>query len=103
MLTRYDVIRMALEAWADAGDGWVCLEWFDGKSSNFERFAAAVYAAGAAAEREACAQLCDGEPRSGRQGAARNGPDGAGAWYEGSPMHRVTSAIAAAIRQRGAA
>jgi hypothetical protein len=55
------------------------------------------------AEREACAQLCEGEPRSGRQGAARNGPAGAGAWYEGSPMHRVTSAIAAAIRQRGAA
>ena len=103
MLTRDDVIRMAREAWADAGDGWVCLEWFDGKAENFERFAAAAYAAGAAAEREACALACEGEPRTGRQGAARNGPDGAGAWYEGSPMHRVTSAIAAAIRQRGAA
>jgi len=99
MLTRDDVIRMAREAWADAGDGWVATEWFDGKAENFERFAAAV----AAAEREACAQLCEGEPRTGRQGAARNGPDGAGAWHEGSPMHRVTSAIAAAIRQRGAA
>lgn len=105
MLSRDDVIRMARECGAivirarNGGDG--CLARFD--RDDLERFAEAVYAAGAAAEREACAQLCEGEPRTGRQGAARKGPDGAGAWYEGSPMHRVTSAIAAAIRQRGAA
>lgn len=56
MLSRDDVIRTAREAWADAGDGWVATEWFDGKAENFERFAAAAYAAGAAAERERIAR-----------------------------------------------
>ena len=49
-MNRDDVIRMAREA------GIV----FDDKAAPFyERLAAAAYAAGAAAEREACAMVCD--------------------------------------------
>jgi hypothetical protein len=102
MLTRDDVIRMAREA-DPAGDAGKLVYLAEIGTGTLERFAAAAYAAGAAAEREACALLCEGDLRTARQGAARQGPEGAGAWYEGSPMHRVTQAIAAAIRQRGAA
>ena len=53
MLTRDDVIRMAKQAGGyHAGE-------FHGRIEAMERFAAAAYAAGAAAEREACAQVCD--------------------------------------------
>ena len=61
MLTRDDVIRIAAEAGALR---YTNRHLKDEPSHAFaigmlERFAAAVYAAGAAAEREACAQVCD--------------------------------------------
>lgn len=55
-LSREEIIRMAREsgiplAWvSDTG----VIQW-----SQLERFASAAYAAGAAAEREACAELCE--------------------------------------------
>ena len=56
MLTRDDVIQMANDAGitfvTEFGVASATHEWL-------ERFAAAAYAAGAAAEREACAQVCD--------------------------------------------
>ena len=52
MLSRDDVIRMAREAEAEQ----LTCAWL---MPELERFAAAAYAAGAAAEREACAQVCD--------------------------------------------
>lgn len=55
MLTRADVIRMAREVGASSP-----LSNFNHAESDLlERFAAAAYAAGQAAEREACANLCD--------------------------------------------
>ena len=56
-MTREDIIRMAREARFEqiAGDDWVCF------TEEIERFAALV----AAAEREACAKVCDEMEASG--------------------------------------
>jgi hypothetical protein len=52
MTDREDIIRMAREAWKDAGEGWVTERWFLDRAGALERFAALV----AAAEREACSR-----------------------------------------------
>ena len=52
-MNREDIIRMAREA----GFG-PAVEWSE-VYPPFERFAKAAYAAGAAAEREACAKVCE--------------------------------------------
>jgi hypothetical protein len=54
-MTQDEVIEMARQAWADAGEGWVAKEWFDDRVKAFEAFAKLV----AAKEREACAKVCD--------------------------------------------
>ena len=54
-MTQDEVIVMAKQAWADAGDAWVAKEWFDDRAKAFEAFAKLV----AAKEREACAKVCD--------------------------------------------
>jgi len=59
-MTRDDVIRMAKEA--GVHDSWD-LNWWD---PYYERFAKLV----AAAEREACAKVCDGWPDYNVQGLA---------------------------------
>ena len=56
-MNKDDVIRMAREAgfeelFKDSHD-WVCF------TEEIERFFQAAFAAGAAAEREACAKVCD--------------------------------------------
>lgn len=74
MTDRDDIIRMAREA----GGGTT---WWPIYADTLERFFHAAYAAGAKAEREACAQLCDGLAKYGIPAVA---------------------ACAAAIRARGA-
>jgi hypothetical protein len=59
-----DIIRMADKA---------NLETFEDEAMRFMRFAALVYEAGAAAEREACAKLCENIYTNG---------DGAECWLE---------------------
>jgi len=54
-MTQDEVIEMAKQAWADAGDAWVAKEWFDDRVKAFEAFAKLV----AAKEREACAKVAD--------------------------------------------
>jgi len=54
-VTEDEIIEMAKQAWADAGDAWVAKEWFDDRVKAFEAFAKLV----AAKEREACAKVCD--------------------------------------------
>lgn len=54
-MEKEDIIRMAREAWNEAGEGWVVEGWFKDREKAFERFAQLV----AAAEREACAKVCD--------------------------------------------
>jgi len=54
-MTQDEVIVMAKQAWADAGDAWVAKEWFDDRAKAFEAFARLV----AAKEREECAKVCD--------------------------------------------
>jgi|LakMenE01Jun11ns_1017448.scaffolds.fasta_scaffold9730142_2 hypothetical protein len=77
-MTQDEVIVMAKQAWADAGEGWVAKEWFDDRVKAFEAFAKlveekATEKANARAnaswtlmcekmvafEREACAKVCD--------------------------------------------
>ena len=47
-MEKEDIIRMAREAWNEAGEGWVVEGWFKDREKAFERFAQLV----AAAERE---------------------------------------------------
>ncbi len=54
-MTQDEIIDTAIQAWADAGDGWVVKEWFDDRAKAFVAFAKLV----AAKEREACAKVCD--------------------------------------------
>jgi hypothetical protein len=54
-MTEDEIIEMAKQAWADAGDAWVAKEWFDDRVKAFEAFAKLV----AAKEREACAKVAD--------------------------------------------
>jgi hypothetical protein len=61
MLIQDDIIRMARDA------GFMLVTepdpevggWYECFEAEIERFAALAYAAGAAAEREACAKVCD--------------------------------------------
>jgi hypothetical protein len=56
-----DIIRMAREACdTDKVDAWMNGFWTL-TQEELERFANFVYAAGATAEREACAKVCDAE------------------------------------------
>ena len=56
-MNRDEVIRMAREAGFETTHWWA---WYpDGFVAKVERFFQAAYAAGAAAEREACAQILD--------------------------------------------
>lgn len=72
-MTQYDIIRMAREAEGEQRpNGWWAMHIED-----LERFAALV----AAAEREACAQVCDN--------------------YDNAAPLRVSLECAAAIRARG--
>lgn len=57
MTNREDIIRMAREAGFHCYNGCA-----DGIDADLERFFQAAYAAGAAAEREACAAICDTTP-----------------------------------------
>lgn len=56
-MNRDDVLRMAIEAGMsppqEAHEFWIC------DPSDLERFFSQAYAAGAAAEREECAKVCD--------------------------------------------
>jgi ABC-type taurine transport system substrate-binding protein len=54
-MTEDEIIEMAKQAWADAGDAWVAKEWFDDRAKAFEAFAKLV----AAKEREECAKAAD--------------------------------------------
>ena len=78
-MTRDDVIRMAREA------GCIKEDWLEANTRFLERFARAAFAAGVAAEREACAKICDDYAGSSR-----------------SPMNFAEN-CAAAIRARGQA
>jgi hypothetical protein len=78
-MTQDEVIVMAKQAWADAGDAWVAKEWFDDRAKAFEGFAKLV----AAKEREACAKVCESIYTNG---------DGAECWLENA---------ASKIRARG--
>jgi hypothetical protein len=49
------VLDIAREAWAKAGEKWVVDAWFDDRSKAFEAFAALVRED----EREACAKVCE--------------------------------------------
>jgi hypothetical protein len=55
MFKQDEIIEIARQAWADAGEGWVVKDWFDDRAKAFEAFAKLV----AAKEREACATVCD--------------------------------------------
>lgn len=55
MLNRDEIIRMAQEA----GFEYLGREAWDCFTASIERLAAATYAAGQTAEREACAEICD--------------------------------------------
>ena len=63
-MTRDDIIRMARES-ADQSprEDWNTNAWVFGEEA-LERFFHAAYDAGAAAEREACAQVCEEYGRS---------------------------------------
>lgn len=56
-LSREEIIRMAMEAGL-----YDCIVFgrIESKDTVIKRFANAAYAAGAAAEREECANICDG-------------------------------------------
>jgi hypothetical protein len=47
-MTQDEIIDTAIQAWADAGEGWVVKEWFADRAKAFEAFAKLV----AAKERE---------------------------------------------------
>ena len=86
-MNQEDIIRMAREAGMEQdGNNFFSPmgEEMDVHISDLERFFHAAYAAGAAAEREACARVCDSH-------ALAEGVPGAPTWSE---------ACAAAIRAR---
>ncbi len=82
-MTQDEIIEMARQAWADAGEGWVAKEWFDDRAKAFEAFARLVAAKATASEREACAKVCESIYTNG---------DGAECWLENA---------ASKIRARG--
>jgi hypothetical protein len=54
-MTHDEVIEMARQAWADAGEVWVVKDWFDDRATAFELLIKLV----AAKEREACAKIVE--------------------------------------------
>ncbi len=62
-MTREDIIRMAEQAGIEIAKNTELL-WIEGAMSDLEKFAALV----AAAEREACAKLCEAKRLVGREG-----------------------------------
>ena len=92
-MNRNDIIRMAREAGLMAWNGDCVLT--DGQ---LERLAALVAAAGAAAEREACAKVCDDEALRCEAAVQRAEPDEVSAIR--STAWKI-SVCAAAIRARG--
>ncbi|HEX5362380.1 MAG TPA: hypothetical protein VFW49_15040 [Fluviicoccus sp.] len=86
MLNRDDIIRLAREAGFDSKRDLVLVDTIE-ITPTLERFAAAAYAAGQAAEREACARMCDDMEK------AANEPKWAIWTAEGE--------VSAAIRARG--
>lgn len=86
-MTRDEIIDMALEAWRESGNVGDTAAWFSNRADAFEAFARKVEARAAAAEREACAQIC--EFNSANHPAC------------GKPM--TAEELAYAIRARGAA
>jgi hypothetical protein len=99
-MTRDDIIRMAREAGFTTDSVEVWIHDYDGIcTSELERFAKLAYEAGAAAERERCAQIVAGTKfRDGAQDA-RRGPEGVGTWHESSPMGATMRALVRAIRR----
>jgi hypothetical protein len=59
-MTQDEIIEMARQAWADAGEGWVVKEWFDDRAKAFEAFAKLV----AAKEQEDIIQIIKETPSS---------------------------------------
>ena len=59
MITRDEIINMAQEAASPDTIDPHCDGWWTLTQEELERFFHAAYAAGAAAEREACASICD--------------------------------------------
>jgi hypothetical protein len=89
-VNREDIIRMAREARFAEGMDWGHEIW-EAKTGNLERFAALV----AAAEREACAKVCEDEAaefRSQKEGCRDARYD----WKEDAAME-----CSLAIRKRG--
>ena len=103
-MTRDDVLRLARQAWTETVEGWTAEAWFCDRAESFERFAALVATHvretefkpdwnnyqqgvkdGAAAEREACADILD-------RNADRCDPH--------SIVYEVLASNAAAIRAR---
>ena len=106
-MNREDVIRMAREAglhlpyWADDEDPEIDPPRWTMVSPLpllLERFAAVAYAAGAAAEREACAKVCDSKEREKWEQMAKVLTGGLGEVHPIGPKE-----CAAAIRARGEA
>jgi O6-methylguanine-DNA--protein-cysteine methyltransferase len=101
-MTPDDIIRMAREAgfrFSDEEDPLLAnhAEW---QRQLFERFAALAYAAGAAAEREACAKVCCGSAATYAAEARRL--DGRNATHAAGKRDGANE-CAAAIRARGQA
>ena len=70
MITQDKIIKMAAEA---CDPNTICArdgEWWTLKQEELERFFRAAYAAGAAAEREACAKACERDDSMRWSGAA---------------------------------
>ena len=59
MITRDEIINMAQEAASPDTIDPHCDGWWTLTQEELERFFHAAYVAGAAAEREACAKVCD--------------------------------------------
>lgn len=86
-MTRDEILEMAREAWRESGNVGDTAAWFSNRAEAFEAFARKVEARAAAAEREACAQICEFN--------SENHPSC------GKPMS--TEELSSAIRARGAA
>ena len=87
-MTQEDIIRMAREAWNDAGEGWVVAGWFKDREKALERFAQKI----AAAESEACAKICEHAESNWRK-----------SWHSGAEVLAADAVknCAEAIRARG--
>ncbi len=87
-MTRDDIIKMAREA------GFNPVSYMGANLESFERFAALV----AAAEREACAKVCEDEASRAKWNWGNDLPQNQPFWNGGE---QLASSCAAAIRARG--